>query len=77
MNEPSKRMTYWRIVALWRTLLNNGEVIVEISHLLLHNITSQGNDNASQNKSKWKFQWRKRRTVLFSQNKSYDQPEWR
>jgi len=26
------------------------------SHLLLHNIMSQGNDNASQNDSEWKFQ---------------------
>ena len=41
---------------------------MRIFHLLLHNVTSQGNDNASQNESKWKFQWRKRRTVLFSQN---------
>jgi len=28
----------------------------------------QSNDNTSQNESKWKFHWRKRRTVLFSQN---------
>jgi len=41
---------------------------MRISYLLLHNITSQGNDNASQNESKWKFQWRKRWTVLFSQS---------
>jgi len=27
-------------------LLNNGKVIMITSHLLLHNITSQGNDNA-------------------------------
>jgi len=33
-----------------------------------NNITSQGNDNASQNDRKWKFQWRKCRTVLFSQS---------
>ena len=32
------------IIALWRTLLNNGEIIMRISHLLSHNITSQGND---------------------------------
>jgi len=44
------------IIALRRTLLNNGEVIMRISHLLLHNITSQSNDNASQNESKWKIQ---------------------
>jgi len=56
------------IIALWRTLLNNGEVIMRISHWLLHNITSQSNDNASQNDSKWEFQWRKRRTVLLSQS---------
>jgi len=49
-------------------VLDNGEVIMRISYLLLHNITSQGNDNASQNESKWKFQWRKRWTVLFSQS---------
>jgi len=46
-------------------------------HVLLHNKTSHSNDNASQNESKWKFQWRKRRTVLSSQNKSYDEPDWR
>jgi len=58
---------------LWRyhcsvTLLDNGEVVMRISHLLFHIITSQGNDNASQNESKWKFQWRKRWTVLFIQS---------
>jgi len=61
------------ITVLWRALLNNGGVLMIISHLLLHNITSQGNDNASQNCSKWKYKWRKRRTVLFGQNKSYDE----
>ena len=35
------------IIAVWRTLLDNGEVIMRISHFLLHNITSQGSDNAS------------------------------
>jgi len=55
MNEPNERMTYW-CYHCPGTLLNNGEVIMKISHLLLHNITSQGNDNASQNESKWKFQ---------------------
>jgi len=54
MDEPSKRMIYCRYHCTV-TLLNNGEVIMKISHLLLH-ITSQGNDNASQNESKWKFQ---------------------
>jgi len=43
------------IIALSRTLLNNGQVLMRISHLLLHNITSLGNDNASHNESKWKF----------------------
>jgi len=38
------------------TLLDNGDVIMRISHLLLHNTTSLGNDNASQNESKWNFQ---------------------
>jgi len=37
--------------------------------IIYYNITSQGNDNASQNESKiWNFQWRKGRTVLFSQS---------
>jgi len=36
---------------------------MRISHLLLHNITSQSNDNASQNESKSNFQWHKRWTV--------------
>jgi len=40
----------WR--ALYVTLLNNGEVIMRISHLLLHNITSQSNYNANQSESK-------------------------
>jgi len=56
----------WR--ALYVTLLNNGEVIMRISHLLLHNITSQSNYNANQSESKWKFQLLKRRTVLFNQS---------
>jgi len=43
------------INALWRKLFNNEEVIMRISHWLLHNITSQRNDIASQNDSKWKF----------------------
>jgi len=30
--------------------------------------TSQSKDSTSQNESKWKFQWRKRRTVIVSQN---------
>jgi len=46
----------------------NWKVIMRISHLLLHNKISQGNDNATQNESEWKFQWRKRRTVLLSQS---------
>jgi len=34
---------------------------------------SQSNGNTSWNESKWKFLWRRRRTVLFSQNKLYDE----
>ena len=45
------------IIALWRTLLNS-EVIMRIYHLLLHNITSQGNDNVSQNEIQWIFKGR-------------------
>jgi len=37
-------------------LLDNGEVIMRISGSLLRNITSQGNDHASQNECKWEFQ---------------------
>jgi len=36
---------------------------------------SQSSNNAGQNESKLKFQLRKRRMVLFNQNKSYDEPE--
>ena len=49
--EPS----LWRYLGLWRRLLDNGEIIMRISHLLLHNITSQGNDKASLNESKKNF----------------------
>jgi len=38
---------------------------------------SQSNNNASKNENKYKFQWRKHRAVLLSQNKSCDEPEWR
>ena len=55
------------VIALWRTLLNNGEVVMRTFQVLLRSITPHSNDNASQNESKWKFQWRKRRTVLFRQ----------
>jgi len=66
------------IVDLWRMLRNSVEVIIRTSHLLLHNITSQSNDNAIQNESKWEFQWHKSRKVdSVSQNKPYDEPEWR
>jgi len=42
------------------------------------NVTQQRQvTSASQNDGKWKFQWRKRWPVLFSQNKAYDEPEWR
>jgi len=64
------------IIALWRNLLNNEEVMMRTSHLLLRNY-HHSNDNASQNESKWTFQWRKRRTDLISQNKFRDEPEWR
>jgi len=40
-------------------------------------LTSRSNDSAIQNESKWKFQWRKCRRVLFSQYKSCDESEWR
>jgi len=69
--------TYWRfhcsvtyVIEQWRSYHANFSFIVT-------QLTSQSNDNASQDESKWKFQWRKRRTILFSQNKSYDEPEWR
>ena len=40
------------------------------------NVTQQRQvTSASQNDSKWKFQWRKRWPVLLSQNKAYDEPE--
>jgi len=56
LNEPSKRRSYW--LYHWSvTLLNNGEVIMRISHWLLHNITSHSNDSASRNESKWNFKW--------------------
>jgi len=37
MNEPSKQGTYWHYHCLWHTLLNNGEVIITTSRLLLRN----------------------------------------
>jgi len=40
-------------------------------------VTSQSNDSASQNDSKWNFQWHKTQTVAFSQFKVRDEPEWR
>jgi len=77
MNEPSKQRPYWRyhcsvtyVTQQWKSYHENFSFIVT-------QLTSQSNDDASQNENKWKFQWRKRRTVLFSQNKSHDEPEWR
>ena len=65
---PLQEPTLWRyhcsvtyVTRQWRSYHENFSFIVTY-----YNVT--GNDNASQNESKWKFQWRKRRTVLFSQS---------
>jgi len=56
MNEPSKQRTYWRlhcsvtyVAQQWRSYHENFSFIVT-------QLTSQSNDNASQNESKCKFQ---------------------
>jgi len=37
MNEPSTHRAYWRYHCSVTTLLNNGEVVMTASHLLLRN----------------------------------------
>jgi len=61
--------TYWRyhysvtyVTQQWRSYRANVSFIVTY-------LTSQSNNNASQTENKWKFQWRKRRTALFSRKK--------
>jgi len=64
-------------IALWRTLFNSGEAVMRTVYCYIAYLTSQSNDSAIQNESKWKFQWRKPGKVAFSQYKSRDEPEWR
>ena len=55
------------VIALLHALRNNRPVLT----------TSHNNDSTTQNESKWKFQWRKPRTVASSQYKLRDEPELR
>ena len=57
---------FWTRLAPWQkvglaTLHEKFSFIVTL-------LTSQSKNSTSQNENKWKFQWRKRRTVLVSQN---------
>jgi len=56
-------------------LCNSGQVLMRTCHSLITKVTSQSHKNASQNESKWKFQWHKSQMVAFSPLR--DEPGWR
>jgi len=74
MNEPSTQRPYKHYQLLCDVHYSTMEKLSRerLIYCCVTNIT-----DASQNESKWKFQWPKCRTVLFSNRKSYDESEQR
>jgi len=54
-----------------------GQVIMRTSHSLLRNSRHRATIMVARMKANGNFQWRKPRTVAFSQYKVRDEPEWR
>ena len=72
---PTLHINGYVLIRTSHSLSCNGQVLVRTSHSSLMQQTSQSNNSASQNESKWKVQWHKPWMVAFSQYRSCNEPE--